>query len=267
MSIANGAIQNTLYGSLSEQRVIVTTAPTYTDPLPDTVIVSASTALAIAINVPSASDRFAWQGENKGQMRVTNLSSYNATFTPASGTVNGNAIIPPGGAATFIVAGGVWNSSLGSGAAGTGAAGTSITALAADITSVTNAMANMTALSQNVVAGAVYKGRMVIKATDSTAAEGAAFDFDGGTSTATAFAAGAGLLTGGTTVQSVGVSSALATDLVWTTITGESWLTIEFTLTVNAGGTFIPRYAQGTAHSSGTLTVSRGTTLSLARIS
>jgi hypothetical protein len=139
--------------------------------------------------------------------------------------------------------------------------------LAADVTNATATMSNLTGLSLTVVAGGVYSGRAVFKCADSTAAEGIAFDFDGGAATMTAFAAGAGLLTGGTTVASVTVSSALATDLVWTTITGETWLTVELSFTANAGGTFIPRFAQGTAHTSGTATVSRGSSLTLNRVS
>jgi hypothetical protein len=82
----------------------------------------------------------------------------------------------------------------------------------------------------------------------------------------TAFAAGAGVLTGGTTVASVTTSTAIATDLVWTTITGETWITVRIGMTVNAGGTFIPRFCQGTAHTTGTATVSRGSYLVLTKV-
>lgn len=132
------------------------------------------------------------------------------------------------------------------------------TRVTADVTNATATMANITDLSVPVLAGRHYTGRYVFKCSDSTAAEGIAFDFDGGTATMTAFAAGATLLTGGTTVAVTTVSSALATDFNWTTITGETWIAIEVAFTVNAGGTFIPRFCQGTAHTSGTATVSRG---------
>lgn len=135
--------------------------------------------------------------------------------------------------------------------------------ITANVTNATATMANLTDLTMTLVAGRKYVGRMVVKCADSTAAEGIAFDFDGGTATMTSFAAGAGLLTGGTTVASVTVSSAIATDLVWTTITGETWLTINISFVVNAAGTFIPRVAQGTAHTSGTATVNLGTYLIL----
>jgi hypothetical protein len=136
----------------------------------------------------------------------------------------------------------------------------------ADVTNATATMANLTDLSVTLAAAGIYVGEMIVKCNDSTAAEGIAFDFDGGAATMTAFAAGAGVLTGGTTVASVTTSTAIATDLVWTTITGETWITIRMGFTANAGGTFIPRFCQGTAHSAGTATVSRGSYLVLNKV-
>jgi hypothetical protein len=141
------------------------------------------------------------------------------------------------------------------------------TEVTADVTNATATMANLTDLTMTLVAAGVYVGEAVFKCADSTAAEGISFDFDGGTATMTAFAAGAGLITGGTTVAVTTVSSALATDLNWTTITGETWLVVKIGLTVNAGGTLIPRFCQGTAHTSGTATTSRGSYLLLNRVS
>lgn len=135
-----------------------------------------------------------------------------------------------------------------------------------DLTNATATMANITNLSNVVEAGGVYVGEMVAKCSNSTAAEGISFDFDGGTATMTAFAAGAGLVTGGTTVAVTTVSSALATDLNWTTITGETWFVIKFAFTVNAGGTLVPRFCEGTAHSAGTATTSRGTYIVLNKV-
>ena len=129
--------------------------------------------------------------------------------------------------------------------------------VSADVTNATVTPANITDLTENVLAGRHYTGRYVFKCSDSQAAEGIRFDFDGGACTMTAFAAGARIITSGTVVVSVEVSSALATDFVWTTITGETWILIELGFTVNAGGTFIPRFAQST-HTSGTATLSRG---------
>ena len=57
-------------------------------------------------------------------------------------------------------------------------------------------------------------------------------------------------------------SSALATDLVYTTITGETWFVVKIAMHVDAGGTFIPRFAQST-HAVGTVTLSKGSYLLL----
>jgi hypothetical protein len=136
----------------------------------------------------------------------------------------------------------------------------------ADVTNATATMANLTDLSVTLAAAGIYVGEMIVKCSDSTAAEGIAFDFDGSAATMTAFAAGAGVLTGGTSVASVTTSTAIATDLVWTTITNETWITIRLAMTVNGAGTFIPRFCQGTAHTSGTATVSRGSYLVLNKV-
>lgn len=130
--------------------------------------------------------------------------------------------------------------------------------VAADVTNATTTFSNITGLSETLEAGRHYTGRLVIKCSDSTAAEGIKFDFNGGSATMTAFAAGAGIITGGTAVAGTTVSSALATALNWTTITNETWVAVEFSITVNAAGTFIPRFAQN-SHTTGTATVSRGT--------
>jgi len=118
-------------------------------------------------------------------------------------------------------------------------------------------MAAVTGLTSTVISARKYTGELVIKASNSTAAEGVAIDFDSSGATMTDFACGCGVLTGGTTVVSNAVSTALATDLTWTTITGETWITCKFGFTVNAGGVFAPRFAEGTAHTSGTATVSK----------
>ena len=137
----------------------------------------------------------------------------------------------------------------------------------ANVTNATATMANITDLSITLTAGHKYVGEMVVKCSDSTAAEGISFDFDGSSATMTSFAAGAGVLTGGTTVAVTTTSTALATDLNWTTITGETWIIIKISMVVNAGGTFIPRFCQGTAHTSGTATVNLGSYLTLEDVS
>lgn len=135
-----------------------------------------------------------------------------------------------------------------------------------DYTNATNTMSNITDLTVSLQASGIYVGQLVLKCSNSTAAEGIAVDFDGGNATMTAFAAGAGVLTGGTTVAVTTVSSALATDFDWSTITGETWITFQIGLTVNAAGTFIVRARESTAHTSGTVTVSRGSYLRLQKV-
>ena len=80
--------------------------------------------------------------------------------------------------------------------------------------------------------------------------------------TMTHFAAAVNIHAGGTTVASVTVSSALATDLIYTTITGETWLVIKLALNVSGAGTFIPRFAQST-DAGGTVTASTGSYITL----
>jgi hypothetical protein len=127
----------------------------------------------------------------------------------------------------------------------------------ADVTNLTAVMAAITGLSATLIAGRSYTGRMVLKCSESVAAEGIRVDFDGGTATMTSFAAGAGVRTGGTRVIVNEVSSALATDFDWSTITGETWIVFDITMVVNAAGTFIPRFSQS-ADLGGTVTVSLG---------
>ena len=134
--------------------------------------------------------------------------------------------------------------------------------VAGDVTNATAVMADIAGLSANLVAGRKYIGVMVLKCSESVAAEGIKVDFDGGTATMTSFAAGAGLLAGGITVTVTAVSSALATDFDWSTITGETWLTFRLTMVVNAAGTFIPRFCQS-VDAGATLTVSLGSYLHL----
>ena len=127
--------------------------------------------------------------------------------------------------------------------------------LASDFTDNTATLANVTDLTFTVAAGRKYKGTLILKATDSTAAEGIKFDFDGGNATMTSFAAGASVRVGGTSVIGTATSTAIATDLAFSTITGESWIYVDVDFVVNAAGTFIVRAAQNT-HAAGTLTLS-----------
>lgn len=129
--------------------------------------------------------------------------------------------------------------------------------LSADVTNATATFGNLSDLTQTVVAGRKYTGRLTIKCNDSVAAEGIKFDFNGGSATATAFWAAASESVGGTTVLGTVISTSLAGVINYTTITGETIIEIPFALTVNAGGTFIPRVAQN-SHTAGTVTAELG---------
>jgi hypothetical protein len=126
----------------------------------------------------------------------------------------------------------------------------------ADVTNATTTFSNITDLSVTLIAGRKYSGRLVIKCSDSTAADGIKFDFGGGSATMTSFAAG---ITANIQGATLGVtdSSALATAFTATAMngTGNHWIVIEFALVCNAAGTLIPRFAQN-SHSTGTATLS-----------
>lgn len=133
----------------------------------------------------------------------------------------------------------------------------------ADVPNATNTMANLTDLSRTLIAGRKYTGRLVLFANNSTAAEGLQIDFNGGGATMTSFEAGfaatppgSGLVLG--TLTTTGIATALT---VTTATTGDACYTIEFTLVCNAAGTFIPRFAENSAHTSGTATVRLGSNI------
>jgi hypothetical protein len=117
-----------------------------------------------------------------------------------------------------------------------------------DVTNATAVMAPITGISHTLVAGRKYAGRLVVFAKNSTAVEGVQFDFNGGAATMTSFAAGfvatppiAGVVVG------VAISAALNTALTVTTAsTGYACYVIEFSMVVNAGGTFIPQFSEVT---------------------
>ena len=131
-------------------------------------------------------------------------------------------------------------------------------AILTPVTNVTNTMANLTDLSTSLKAAGVYVGQMVVQCSNSTAAEGIAFDFNGGNATMTSFGAGATIVTGGTNVPVTTASTAINTVFDWSTITGTTWITFQINIVVNAAGTFIPRFRESTAHSSGTAQVTSG---------
>jgi hypothetical protein len=128
----------------------------------------------------------------------------------------------------------------------------------ADVTNATATMANLTDLTLTLIAGRKYTGKFSVKCVNSVAAEGIQFDFNGGAATMTSFAAGAGILaSGGTDVVGTNISTSLSGVINFTTLTGESWITIEMTMVCNSAGTWIPRFAENTTVT-GTATVRLG---------
>jgi hypothetical protein len=135
--------------------------------------------------------------------------------------------------------------------------------VASDLTNATATMAAMTGLSATLIAGRFYFISLAVKGVNSAATEGLQFDFNGGTATATAFWMGAGILaSGGTDVIGANISTSLAGVINFTTFTGESVIIFEGFIQCNAGGTFIPRFAEN-SHTAGTATVRAGTNMVL----
>lgn len=137
-------------------------------------------------------------------------------------------------------------------------------ALNADYTNPT-ATFSSTALSVAVVSGRTYSFDLGLTFADSTAADGAQFDFNGGSAAATNFrvhcistnAAGAIL------AQSNAASTALATaNAVTLALTTQADLSCHGSFVPSGSGTFIVRAAQS-AHTTGTLTIHRGSWLSV----
>lgn len=129
------------------------------------------------------------------------------------------------------------------------------------VTNATTTFSNLTDLSITLIAGRKYTGRMVVLASDSTAADGVKFDFNGGAATMTSFAAGVtGNVQAATAGTTISTSLAGAINFTATNGTGTNYVVIDITMVVNAGGTFIPRFAQN-AHSTGTATADTGSYL------
>lgn len=134
--------------------------------------------------------------------------------------------------------------------------------LTADVTNATTTFANLTDLSITLAAAGTYVGTMKIYCNNSAAAEGIKIDFSGGSATMTSFKATAADVFGGTNVLGTGQTTSLAGVLSFSTITGETEISVDITLVVNAGGTLIPRVAEN-SHAAGTLTVELGSNLIL----
>jgi hypothetical protein len=296
-----GATRQHATGALTTQREVVFAAPTYSFAGASTVTTAATVAIAAApvagTNATITNSYALWV-----QSGAVSLPAVSGNTNPPLnfGTI-GTGLGGNSTSVSFISGAGEWtrfvvdaviqrdsgrycwgaagqgpasqDTSLFRSAAGVVGAGTGasvlgwfvdagITRVTGDVTNATATMANITGLSATLIAGRKYCGRVVLFASDSTAADGLQFDFDGGTVTATSFVAGiAGTPIGATT--GVVYSTALATDLTNTVVsTGDVCYVIEFEIVVNAAGTFIPRFSQ-VAHTTGTATVRLGSYMNL----
>lgn len=150
----------------------------------------------------------------------------------------------------------------------TGAAWTLITEinaktmLAGDYTNETAAFTN-TALSVSVTAGRSYTFIIHAFVSDSVAADGAQFDFEGSSATITNFRATCSLAD--TALLFSTEVTALATDMTQATVTGAAHLECAGTIEPSGSGTLLLRAAQ-VAHTTGTLTIARGSFLWIADV-
>lgn len=115
-----------------------------------------------------------------------------------------------------------------------------------------------TNLSLPLIAGRSYRIEGYLIISNSTATEGAQFDFNGGTATATVFdvaISAVGSVTPGTVA-----STSLAGVLNYTVVTGTDRVFVRGYIKVNAGGTFILRAAENTT-ALGTFTLAAGSWL------
>lgn len=137
--------------------------------------------------------------------------------------------------------------------------------VAADATNATTAFANLSDLSVDLEAGTKYDGQVIVKCVNSVAAEGIKFDFNGGSATATNFWAAGNQLVGGSDVLGTGIATSLSGVINFSTITGETVVTILFSILTNAAGTFILRFGEN-SHTAGTATVRLGTFINRTKV-
>lgn len=132
--------------------------------------------------------------------------------------------------------------------------------LNANFTSTSTTMAN-TNLSRTVITGRSYAFRLLLPINNATAGDGFKCDFDGGNATMTTFLACA--KTAGTITEGVVTSAALDTDFTFTSATSTSFVIIEGSIKVNAGGTLTLRAAKNSDAAGATMTLLAGARLEL----
>ena len=135
--------------------------------------------------------------------------------------------------------------------------------------SVTNTSTTFTAvgdLTDTLIAGRKYVGRMAVKCNNTVAGEGIKFDFAGGSATMTSFWSAVSVFAAGGAAPTAGtvIGTALNTALNFTSLgsTSEYVLLFLLSIVVNAAGTFIPRFAENST-SSGTASFELGSYLDL----
>lgn len=138
-------------------------------------------------------------------------------------------------------------------------------ALNADYTNATTTFSS-TNLSVTLVSGRTYSFDLSIYVTESTAVDGWKIDFNGGSATITNFVANCFSTneTGGSVALGAATTAALATVINATTTvtTGVQLIECHGTVVPSSSSTFIVRGAQN-AHSTGTVTFKRGSSLSM----
>lgn len=130
--------------------------------------------------------------------------------------------------------------------------------VASNATNATTTFSNLTDLSITLLAARKYSGQIVIRCSNSVAVEGIKFDFNGGAATMTSFWAAVGVGTSsGTDTIGTSISTSLAGVINYSVLTGDTFLVFQVSMVVNAGGTFIMRFAENST-ATGTATVNLG---------
>ncbi len=129
----------------------------------------------------------------------------------------------------------------------------------------TNATATLsghnTNLSYTLIAGRSYRVRGILVISNSTAGEGAQFDFNGGGATIASMFVTAHSISGTNTPGTL-VSTSLAGVINWSSLTGTSYIAIDGYIKCANAGTLILRGAENTT-SSGTMTLAAGSWIAL----
>lgn len=138
-------------------------------------------------------------------------------------------------------------------------------ALNADYTNATATFSN-TALSTSLISGRTYNFMLSLTLADSTAADGVKIDFNGGAATVTNFRVHCANLanTGVAEALTAGTSTTLAGVINDTALAGTTQynMVCNGTIVPSSSNTFIVRAAQD-SHSTGTLTIYRGSWISI----